>query len=153
MNDSVTSIHPQGCAIIASVHFYNYIIPNRNCTHQTVTSLSSPSSDTSLLRSLCMHGAALSTSHGWNFVKCPMSVFIFWRFCLRLSALHFFFRLHVVCVSVRSLYHPFVDGHLSHRCLLASANAALVVVCILSVNILLCSLGHDSRREIADHMS
>lgn len=81
MNDSVTSIHPQGCAIIASVHFHNYIIPNRNCTHQTVTSLSSPSSDTSLLHSLCMHGAALSTSHGWNFVKCPMSVFIFWRFC------------------------------------------------------------------------
>lgn len=73
--------------------------------------------------------------------------------CLRLSVLHFFFRLHVVCVSVRSLCHSFVDGHLSRRCLLATANAALVVVCILSVNILLCSLGHDSRREIADHMS
>lgn len=73
--------------------------------------------------------------------------------CLRLSVLHFFFRLHVVCVSVRSLCHSFVDGHLSRRCLLATANAALVVLCILSVNILLCSLGHDSRREIADHMS
>lgn len=65
--------------------------------------------------------------------------------CLRLSALHFFFRSHVVCVSVRSLYHSFVGD--------ISAVAALVVVCILSVNILLCFLGRGSRREIADHMS
>lgn len=64
--------------------------------------------------------------------------------CLRLSVLHFFFRWHVVCVSVCSLYHLWVD---------ISVVAALVVVCMLSVNILPCSLGRGSRREIADHMS
>lgn len=118
MNDSVTLIHPQGCTVIANVHFQNYIIPDRNYTHQTVTPLPSPKLKYLLSSTFCLHVCSCSKHLTWvELLHASLSVFICCGFCgsfmsraVSVLVLHFLRFLNCcVYLYVLSIIHLWVD--------------------------------------------